>query len=92
MSEIQDLSMQEAAIAKLTELVATPGALKIITAIAVEGSEAPPQSPAHWVLQDVVSLEGPDHKNRMVAHAADGSWTVGLADALLRRLTQWNAG
>lgn len=46
-------------------------------------------SPRHFVLRDVVALDGPDAQGRYYARSAGGDWTRGYPEALVRRLQEW---
>jgi len=55
---------------------------------ACEAFEFPQTDWRHFVIHDIVSLEGPNDKGTMVAHTAEGDWCMGLPNALLRRLRE----
>lgn len=90
------------AIWTLKELVKTPGALRIITAECVskkctEGPTSPtghdtdlfkPKDPRHFIIHNVVSLDGPNQRGQFKAHSAEGDWTQGQPEALLARLLE----
>lgn len=44
--------------------------------------------PSTFVIHDVVRLEGPDARGRMIAHTAEGDWTLGYPVDLLARLLE----
>lgn len=50
--------------------------------------EADLSKPEHFVIHDVVSIEGPDHKGRYTAFTDEGDWCMGQPEALLKRLTE----
>ena len=86
----------------LKVMVGRPGALRIITAEcvskactgAVTGSAGHDESlfkvkdPRHFVIHDVVRLEGPNHRGQFKAHSAEGDWCEGQPEALLARLLE----
>lgn len=84
----------------LYKMVKVEGLLRIITNQCVspnckgdshDESEYHLTDPRHFVVHEVVKLEErPD--GTMLAHSAEGDWTWGLPEALLRRLQRWNMG
>ena len=90
------------AIWTLEELVKKPGALRIITAECVPGKcTGGPTNPAghdealfkvkdprHFIIHDVVSLDGPNHRGQFKAHTAEGDWCEGQPEALIARLLE----
>ena len=90
------------AIWTLQELLKKPGSLRIITAECVSEActGAPTGSvghdeglfkladPRHFIIHDVVRLEGPNHKGQVRAHSAEGDWCMGQPEALLARLLE----
>lgn len=52
----------------------------------------PVSSPRHYVIHDVVRLEGPNEQGRCRALTAEGDWCAGRPAALLKRLQEWQAG
>lgn len=45
--------------------------------------------PRHFVMHDVVRVEGPDPHGAYMAYSAEGDYTVGKSGPLLARLTEW---
>ena len=86
----------ETALEILKVLVDKGGHLKIVTSERsnVPDEELAPRNgnpladPRAWVIHDVVKLEGPDDRGRMVAYSAEGDATIGYPAALLKRLTE----
>lgn len=85
------------AIWTLRELAKKPGALRIITnecaapscyAGSHDEGTFKLTDPRHFVVHDVVRLEGPNHKGQFRAHSAEGDWTLGQPEALLARLLE----
>jgi hypothetical protein len=85
---------EELAIKQLKVLVKTSGSLKIITNEPRTDKEANAdlRSVNHWVLHDVIIIDGPDDRGRMTAHSKEGDWCMGFPIPLLRRLTEWQSG
>ncbi|KKN26267.1 hypothetical protein LCGC14_0876420 [marine sediment metagenome] len=46
------------------------------------------RDPRHFVIHDVVRLEGPNHRGQFKAHSAEGDWCQGQPEALLPRLLE----
>lgn len=55
---------------------------------ACEAFEFPQTDWRHFVIHDIVSLEGPNHRGVMIGHTAEGDWCQGRPYALLRRLRE----
>jgi len=55
---------------------------------ACEAFEYPQTDWRHFVIQDIVSIEGPDHTGRMTAHTGEGSFRRGRPYALLKALRE----
>jgi hypothetical protein len=92
---------QQNAVDRLERLLKTGGELFIITGEVHPDhrqDKADPRSPAKegvnlalhsaYVVHEVVRLEGPDARGRMVAYSAEGDWTAGMPEALLDRLRE----
>jgi hypothetical protein len=84
------MNERELAIAQLEALARVPGALRIITNQPdPAGTGQDDVDPAHWIMHDVVRLEGPNHRGQYTAHSLEGDWCQGQPEALLARLQQW---
>lgn len=91
------------ALDELCALVQVPGALKIITNMDdPDGAEYSEKDPRHYILHDVVRIEGPDAEGKVTAYTApynaqdhgyDDRMThdecTGQPEALLARLWEW---
>ena len=57
-----------------------------------EAFEFDKKKPRHFVVHDVVKIEGPDAKGRYHAYSdpEHGDWTYGMPSALLKRLQEAN--
>jgi len=77
---------------QLVALLAVPGALQVITNEHAHGgdcstSEVPLDQPAHFVCHNVTEVEDAGG-GLLRAKTAEGDWTVGKPEDLLRRLQQ----
>ena len=48
------------------------------------------RDPRHFVIHDVIDVQGPDHKGNYRALSAEGDWTYGRAHSLIVRLQEAN--
>lgn len=96
---------RDLAIQQLQALAGVPGALRIITnehccpggplprtpeeQAACNAHVLPATHPEHFVLHDVIGVEGPDAAGRYRAVSAEGDWCVGAPEDLLARLQEW---
>ncbi len=87
----------EQAIKELKALVQEPGALRIITSeCASKSCNASGHNeglyslrdPRHFVIHDVVRLEGPNHHGQFRAYSKAKDWCQGQPEALLPRLLE----
>ncbi|KKM82273.1 hypothetical protein LCGC14_1321220 [marine sediment metagenome] len=87
----------DATVKSLKALAQEPGALRIITnECASKSCNASGHNeslfkltdPRHFVIHDVVRLEGPNHRGQFKAHSAEGDWCQGQPEALLPRLLE----
>ncbi|KKM69529.1 hypothetical protein LCGC14_1449880 [marine sediment metagenome] len=87
----------DATVKSLKALAQEPGALRIIT------NECAPKAcnasghdeslfkltdPRHFIVHDVVRLEGPNSRGQFKAHSAEGDWCQGQPEAVLARLLE----
>jgi hypothetical protein len=84
----------------LFNMLKVPGLLRIITNECVspnckggehDTSKYPLTDPRHFVIHKVVNLEELPN-GRIRADSAEGDWTYGYPEAVLRRLQEWNMG
>jgi len=94
--------MSNQAIRTLQELLRKPGTLRIITAECASGACTggpagsrghderlfKPTDPRHFIIHDVVRLEGPNHRGQFRAHSAEGDWCAAQPEVLLARLLE----
>lgn len=58
---------------------------------ACEAYEYSLKDPRHFVIHDVVRLEGPNHRGQYTAYTDEGDYTIGQPEALLARLLEAGA-
>ena len=85
------------AITTLEQMVETVGVLRLITNECTSGAcnpsghdvkAFPLTDPRHFVVRNIVSLEGPNSKGQFKAYTAEKDWCQGQPDALLARLLE----
>ncbi len=88
------------AIKTLKDLVHEPGALRIITnecasqkcnASGHDQGVHTLRDPRHFIIHEVVRLEGPNHRGQFKAYSKEGDWCQGQPEALLSRLLEAGA-
>jgi hypothetical protein len=73
----------------LNQLLERGGTLKFITNTPSRNARSMhPADPAAWEHKDIIGIEGPDHKGRVLAYTADGDWCAGKPVDVLARLMQ----
>lgn len=96
--------MDEQAMAEMTMLMQVPGALRIITnEVRPDLRQDPgdPHSPIRggeeglllrpdtFVIHEVTRIEAIPHRGCVRAYSAEGDWTEGRPESVLRRLREW---
>ena len=88
------------AIKNLKKLVRERGTLRIITsecksrkcnASGHDEGQFTLRDPRHFIIHDVVHLEGPNHYGQFRARSDEGDWCQGQPEALLPRLLEARA-